>query len=366
MDNALKVLQTHSKANTNNTLAAQQTIRVFIFANEMGNHSITLTNLASQVTHANPIELENIVKSTLDVCKSCNTTTTVFTNTAKSATDALGSLVEMFNAGTGEAIKNTCADYLDTISGVKRAEIVENQLKQYLEKEAMKAMNQEKILEQIQQQNEYINQSVQSARKFASYCNFVTALLNFGMAIMTLKATCDLIQQHKELMDKEKAELKKCSSDLDNCRQQTEELMETLKSIDKQDLNISNPMFQRLYDLSDSVREIQVVLLEIKSKLNTAAAEIRVQKSLHVSGVWAGGIGALISTVASVGQIANIWNIGGIGLNILGSVAHGVGIHVCQKDIESLQDLTECTELLIHNANESIKLINSAKNDRSN
>lgn len=358
MANALQALQTHSKANANNMVAAQQTIRVFLFVNEMENHARTLSDLGSQVTDANPTELEKIVRSAFDVCRICNKTSTVFSSTAKSATDALGSLVEKFSPETGEVLKEMCTNYIDKISGAQQAAAVEEQLKQYLEKEAM---NQDKILEQIHQQSVHISESIKSARKFASYCNFATALLNFVMAIMTLKATCDLIQEHEKLMKEEKIQLMKCRDDLDDCRQQTDELMESLKAVDRENLNISNPLIQRLYDLSDSVREIQIVLLEVKSKLNTAAAEIRLQKSQHSVGVWAGGIGALISTVASVGQIANIWNIGGIGLNVVGSVAHGVGMQKCQNDIESLQRLTEFTDSLIQNANESIRLINLKK-----
>ena len=363
MSIVFQFVETHSKANANNIAAGQQTVRVFLFVNEMENHSTILTNLASQVTDANPIELQNIVKNALNVCESCNKTSAVFTNTAKSATDAFSSLVEKFSPETGETIKNACANYLDKISSVKRATMIEEQLKQYLEKEAM---NQDKILEQISQQKKHISESIQSARKFASYCNFVTALFNFGMAIMTLKATCDLIQNHEQLMKEEKVRLNKCATDLDSCRQQTDELMESLKSIDKENFNISNPLIQRLYDLSDSVRDIQIVLLEVKVKLSTAANEIRVQKSQHVVGAWAGGIGALISTVASVGQIANIWNVGGIGLNVVASAVHGIGVHKCRNDIESLKDLTECADSLIHNANECIKSINSAKKNRSN
>lgn len=85
-----------------------------------------------------------------------------------------------------------------------------------------------------------------------------------------------------------------------------------------------------------------------------------------MTGAFANGLGAVLSTVASVGQLANVWNLGAIGLNVVGSAISYIGIRKCNFDIQALQVLTKNTEQLIENAEESMKLIESARKQLSN
>ncbi|CAF4280042.1 unnamed protein product [Rotaria sp. Silwood2] len=349
----------HTQVNSSNVIAGKQTIQVFVFSADMNNQCGALKSLAEQIKCANPAELKEVVEHTLDVCKKCNKTLTNFTGNAKVITDKVGSLLENFSPEVGKSFKDKCTNFLDQANCAKRAAAVENQLNNCL---TQQALDRAEILKQIEQQKETINQSIQNAYKFASYCNFATALINFIIAIVTLQATCGLIEQHEKLISEAKAKLAQHGRDLNNYYQEAQKLIENLESIGKQELNISNPMYERLYELSDVVRDVQLDLEKIKSELGIATSKSQLQKNLHTSGAWAGGIGALISTVASVGQIANLWNIGGIILNLSGSIANTIGIHMCKKDLKSLQDLTEWTEILINNANESMKILKSIKN----
>jgi hypothetical protein len=318
--------------------------------------------LANKVYVADSAELSTIFQKVTDVCENCNKTIKNFGETAKLATNKLGSFVENYDSTAGEAIKNTCANFIDQTTGTKECVNVQNQLKDYLAQEAVKK---KEILQQINQQRVKINESIQSAYKFASYFNFITALFNFGMAIITLKGTCDLIKEHKKVIAEEKAKLEKCSRDLNNYHQQIEEIVKNLKSFNTQNLTISDSMLQSLYDVSDSVRDVQLDLEKIKSKLNIAITEVQSQKTQHISGAYAGGIGAAVCVVATIGQIANIWNVAGIVLSGFGSIAHGIGIRKCKSDINLLQNLNESTEILISNASESMKMIKSAKKELS-
>jgi hypothetical protein len=137
MSDILQTVQKHGQANNGNIMAAKETAQVFQFVNDMKDYSVTLSDLAENISQASSTELQKVVENACDVCNNCNTTIRSFSDGVKSVTNATGSLVEKISPTTGQTIKETCTSFLDEASGAQQAAVVQDQLHQYLEQETL-------------------------------------------------------------------------------------------------------------------------------------------------------------------------------------------------------------------------------------
>lgn len=346
------------QANSGNLMNAKEMANAYNHVNNMLEHSIKLSNLADAIDIASPTDLKKIAEEAVNVCSNCTDKIRCFTDSMKTISNKLSEGVKLINNELGETMQTRCADYLDSISKAKEVSSLKEHLAECL---AQENINQANMLEQIRQQNQQIRQSVQSAYEITSYFNFITAVFNFGMAANALMQTCEIVEQHKKMMEQEKKNLVDLSMRLGKSRQQVEEIINNLNSVNSLDFNIDNSMYIRLYEISNSVMQIQLELERIKGTLNFAIGQTQSQKVQHVTGAFANALGATLSTVAAVGQLGNIWNIGAVGLNVVGSAISYIGIRKCNSDIDALQVLAKSTEELIQNANDNMKLIKSAQ-----
>ncbi|CAF1206545.1 unnamed protein product [Adineta ricciae] len=345
--------QSYAAAIVLNTIAGVMTTELFC-SRAYNNSQLEFSNtLAQKFEHTSPVNLKAFPNA-MDKHGFCDKIQHSFKRIFGYVIDAVGSLLEVVNAETGKSFKDKWAGYIEEDSNTNQVVAMKGILEKYLKQEELKRRE---ILRSVEQEKANIRRSILRAYKLQPYLISAITLINLIMTVITHKNTRNIFIQQRKVMNETKALLEQSASLLNDYYKEAKELMESLKSIDKQELDTSVRLSTRVPFMLHLLLHSQKKLERTKSQLELIASKLCSQKNVHTVGMYSTTICTLCNTATIRGQKASLWYMAGIALGLFMLTANGISIYKCKKDSELLLQSIKETEELIANADKSIKLL---------